>query len=196
MFPSLSVRAFFVIAFGIALALPTISAAQQDAGDHDKDKHLDIQSSAGDLHLGADADARKAGLPLYPGAQLSQDKENKDAVNLGLFTEAFGVKLVIAKYESADAPPKVIDFYREHLKKYGKVLECHTAKHADHADFGDDDDSKGPLKCEGGNTGPVTELKVGTQHNQHVVAIEPKEGGSGSSFAIVYIRTRGKQGDL
>ena len=185
-------QSFFVIALGITLALPAV-ASQQDGND--KDKHLDIQSSAGDLHLGADADARKAGLPLYPGAQLSQDKENKDAVNLGLFTEAFGVKLVIAKYESADAPAKVIDYYREHLKKYGKVLECHTAKHADHADFDDHDESKA-LKCEGDNTGPVTELKVGTQHNQHVVAIEPKQEGSGSSFALVYVRTRGKQGDL
>ncbi len=36
------------------------------------------------------------------------------------------MKLVVAKYDSDDAPGKVIDFYREHLKKYGKVLECHT----------------------------------------------------------------------
>jgi hypothetical protein len=187
-------RSFFVIAFGIALAISAI-AAPQDANNNDKDKHLDVQSSVGDLHLGADADARKAGLPLYPGARPSRDKDNEDAVNLGLFTEVFGVKLVVAKYESTDAQAKVIDYYREHLKKYGKVLECHTAKHADHANFDDDDDSKG-LKCEGDNTGPVTELKVGTQHNQHVVAVQTKDGGSGSSFVLVYVRTRGKQGDI
>jgi hypothetical protein len=190
---SFLVQSLFIIVFA-ALSISAI-AAPQDAKDNDKDKHLDIQSSAGDLHLGDDADARKAGLPLYPGAVSSRDKDNKDAVNLGLFTEAFGVKLVLAKYDSADAPAKVIDFYREHLKKYGKVLECHTAKDADHANFDDDDESK-ELKCEGDNTGPVTELKVGTPHNQHVVAIEPKEGGSRSSFVLVYVRTRGKQGDL
>ena len=52
------------------------------------------------------------------------------------------------------------------------------------------------LKCEGDNTGPVTELKVGTADNQHVVAIEPADGRSGSTFALVYVRTRGKQGDI
>jgi hypothetical protein len=114
-------RSFFVIAFGIALAISAIAAPQDANNNRDKDKHLDVQSSVGDLHLGADADARKAGLPLYPGALPSRDKDNEDAVNLGLFTEAFGVKLVVAKYESSDAPAKVIDYYREHMKRYGKV---------------------------------------------------------------------------
>jgi len=80
------------------------------------------------------------------------------------------------------------------------VIECHTREHGGtHADFNDDEDSKDKhakeLKCEGDNSGPVTELKVGAEDNQHVVAIEPR-AGSGSSFALVYVHTRGKQGDL
>jgi hypothetical protein len=185
-------RVLCAIGFGLAIAISGF-AAQQDTNG--QEKHLDIQSSAGDLHVGTDADARKAGFSLYPGARLTHDAENRDAVNLGLFTEAFGMKLVVAKYESDDAPAKVIDYYREHLKKYGKVLECHTRDHGEHADFDDDKDSK-ELKCEGDNTGPVTELKVGTQKNQHVVAIQPNEGHSGSTFALVYVHARGKQGDI
>jgi hypothetical protein len=194
-------RTLLTAAIGVVLTAPGLAAQQkQDSG---QDKHLDIQSSAGDLHVGNDGDARKTGLPLYPGARLSHDEENSSAANLSLFTEAFGVKLVVAKYDSGDAPGKVVDFYRDKLKKYGKVIECHTREHGGaHADF-DDDDSKGEhskaeqskeVKCEGDNTGPVTELKVGTQDNQHVVAIEPKAGGS--SFALVYVHTRGKQGDI
>jgi hypothetical protein len=183
-------RRLCVIGFGLAIAISSF-AAQQDP----QEKHVDIQSSAGDLHVGTDADARKAGLPLYPGARLTRDEDNRDAVNLGILTEAFGMKLVVAKYESDDSPAKIIDFYREQLKKYGKVLECHSRDHGDHADFDDDKNSK-ELKCEGDNTGPVTELKVGTQRNQHVVAIEPKEGHSGSIFALVYVHARGKQGDI
>jgi hypothetical protein len=34
------------------------------------------------------------------------------------------------------------------------------------------------------------ELKVGTEENQHLVAIEPK--GKGSKFALVYVRVRDK----
>jgi hypothetical protein len=146
--------------------------------------------------VGNDADARKAGLPLYPGARLRHDQENDNALNVGVLTEAFGIKLVVAKYDSGDAPAKVIDYYRGHLKKYGKVIECHTREHVGdaHADVKDDEHSK-ELKCEGDNTGPVTELKVGTADNQHVVAIEPHDG-SGSTFALVYVHTRGKQGDI
>ncbi|MFY9790114.1 MAG: hypothetical protein WA474_00195 [Candidatus Sulfotelmatobacter sp.] len=203
MFRSFVFRGVLAVAFGMVAGSSTFAASQQnqDGGQdkHSDDKHLDIQSSAGDLHVGNDADARKAGLPLYPGARLRHDEDNSNAANLSLFTEAFGVKLVIAKYDSDDAPGKVTDFYRGKLKKYGKVIECHTREHGGtHADFNDDDskdEHSQPVKCEGDNTGPVTELKVGTEANQHVVAIEPKTGG-GSSFALVYVHTRGKQGDI
>jgi hypothetical protein len=193
-------RSILVTAFGILLSI-RVCAAQAQKSDSDQNKHLDIQSSAGDLHLGNDADAGKAGLPLYPGARPRRDKDDSDPVNLGLLTEAFGVKLVVAKYESDDAPDKVIAYYRDKLKKYGKVLECHTSEHGGdaHADINDDKDSdsrKKDLKCEGDNTGPVTELKVGTEDNQHVVAIEPRDSHTGSTFALVYVYTRGKQGDI
>jgi hypothetical protein len=184
------------VAFGIAMSIPGLTAQAQEP-DGGQDKHLDIQSSVGDLHMGQDADARKAGLPLYPGARLRHDQENSSALNLGVLTEAFGLKLVVAKYDSDDAPPKVIDYYRERLKKYGKVLECHGSGHGGdaHAEINDDQHSR-ELKCEGDNTGPVTELKVGTEDNQHVVAIEPNDGHSGTTFALVYVHTRGKQGDI
>ena len=183
--------------FVLALALPLIAAGPQNNDSHDK--NLDIRSSVGDLHVGNDADARRAGLPLYPNARLRHDAENDSALNLGVLTDAFGMKLVVAKYDSDDAPEKVIQFYREKLKKYGAVLECHTREHGDdvNADF---DDHKAqpskPLKCDGDNSGPVTELKVGTEDNQHVVAIEPTDSGKGSTFALVYVHTRGKQGDI
>jgi hypothetical protein len=186
------------------MAASLFAAAQ----NNNQDKGFDVRSSVGDLHMGNDADARKAGLPLYPGARLrhDDDKDKDDSTaNLSLFTEAFGVKLVIAKYDSDDAPSKVIDFYREKLKKYGKVLECHSREHGGaHADINDNDNDNDndsdnrkskELKCEGDNTGPVTELKVGTENNQHVVAVEPKEK-SGTSFTMVYVHARGKQGDI
>jgi hypothetical protein len=191
-----SIASRLVLVIAVTGAATFAHAQKQDS---DADKHLDIQSSAGDLHVGNDADARKAGLPLYPGARLRHDQENSGAANLSLFTRAFGVKLVVAKYDSDDAPGKVIEYYRERLKKYGKVLECHTSKHADdtHADVDDDDEHPAKeLKCEGDNKGPVTELKVGTENNQHVVAIEPHDGGSGSTFDLVYVHTRGKEGDI
>src|SRR5579864_7146819 len=182
------------LALAIVAALPVLG---QDSGN--QNKNLDVRSSAGDLHIGGDADARETGLPLYPGARLKTDDENKSQANLSILTEAFGMKLVVAKYDSDDAPGKVLDFYREKLKKYGKVLECHSQKHGGDVDVHDDDDKNSgkskELKCDE-NAGPVTELKVGTEDNQHIVAVEPPDSGKGAHFALVYVHTRGKQGEI
>ncbi len=187
-----------------AAAILVAIAFAQDSNSKNQNENFDVRSSVGDLHIGADADARKAGLPLYPGARpkIKEGDGDSDKVNLGLFTEAFGFKLIVANYESDDAPAKVVDFYREKLKKYGKVLECHTQKHDGddvnngHDDSRDSDSKNKELKCEGSNTGPVTELKVGTEDNQHDVAIEPRDDGKGTTFAIVYVYARGKHGDI
>jgi hypothetical protein len=186
-----------MLAFAFLFAAFTIPAFAQNSGN--QNSNIDVQSPVGDLHVGSDANAKKIGLPLYPGARLKTDDKENNAANLSLFTEAFGFKLVVASYESEDAPAKVVDFYRDKLKKYGKVLECHTQKHGGDVDVQDDDDkdSKGKkeLKCDQ-NSGPVTELKVGTEDNQHAVAIEPREAGTGSTFALVYVYTHGKRGDI
>jgi hypothetical protein len=186
-----------VLALTAGCTLPMLA---QDSAH--QNKNLDISSSVGDLHVGNDVDAKKIGLPTYPGARLkTEDKDNTPA-NLSLFTETFGFKLVVASYDSNDAPAKIVDFYRDKLKKYGKVLECHSQKHAgDISVHEDDKDSKDKekdskeLKCDE-NSGPVTELKVGTEDNQHVVAVESGDAGKGSKFALVYVHTRGKRGDI
>ncbi len=175
------------LALTIASILLLAAAALPQDSDN-QNKALDVQSSVGDLHVGADADAKKAGLPLYPGARPKHD-ENADPLNFGILTESFGLKLVVAKYESDDGPDKVIAYYRNKLKKYGKVLECHSQK--DGVDVQSDDKKSGEskeLKCEQ-NSGPVTELKVGTEDNQHIVAIEPRDS-EGCTFSLVYLYSR------
>jgi hypothetical protein len=177
------------LAFTItSILLLSIASFCQDSGK--QDKSLDVRSSVGDLHVGPDADAKKAGLPLYPGARLAHE-DNSDPLNFGILTESFGLKLVVAKYESDDTPDKVISYYRGKLKKYGKVLECHSQKqdngvHVDSDDKKSGDDKQ--LTCDQ-NSGPVTELKVGSESNQHIVAIEPRDS-RGCTFSIVYLHKR------
>src|ERR1700752_3813260 len=79
------------------------------AQNTDKDKNVDVRSPVGDLHVGKDADAQKAGLPLYPGAR-PQQTDKDDPVNLAISTEKFGMKLIVAKYETDDSSQKVLDF--------------------------------------------------------------------------------------
>jgi hypothetical protein len=186
-------RSSMLVLSAAVLTLPVI-AQQSD----NQDKPLDVRSSIGDLHVGKDADAARAGLPLYPGARPKIEKDN-DPLNLGISTESFGFKLVVAKYESGDSPSRIIDFYRGKLKKYGRVLECHSHDDDVHTDNDFDDDKDGQhskeLKCDGDNTGPVTELKAGSEDNQRVVAIEPHDAGK-TTFVVVHMHSRGKSDDI
>lgn len=181
--------------FASALVLSTLLAWPAAAQDSDKSGVLDVQSNLGDLHMGKDANAQKAGLPLYPGAHPQRD-DNNDPLNFGILTESFGMKLIVAKYESSDPPEKILAFYKDKMKKYGTVLECHHTGDNSNSDSNDDKDLSRPLKCEGDNSGPVRELKVGTEGNAHIVSVEPNDAGKGTTFAIVYLHRRGKAGDI
>jgi hypothetical protein len=174
--------------------LPLASA--QNAGSN---KYLDIQSSAGGLHAGNDADPRQAGLPVYPGAHLRHDDNHEShSANFDVFTAFFGMKLVVLNYDSDDSPEKIISFYRDKLKKYGKVIECHTSDNDPRMQSHADDNAKSSkeLTCDGDNTGNNIELKAGTEDNQHAVAIQPNKSGNGATFALVYVHVRGKQADI
>jgi hypothetical protein len=192
-----------MISIRLALAVMLVFAASlvsaQTADDNGQDKSFDVRSSVGDMHVGSDVDQRELGVPAYPGAHLRQHDADKNSANLALFTSAFGMKLLVANYDSDDESGKIVSFYKDKLKKYGKVLECHSSHHDGNVDVnegGDDSNKSKELRCEGDNTGEVIELKVGTQDNQHVVAVEPAEKGKGSTIAMVYVHTRGKQGEI
>jgi hypothetical protein len=181
------------ITLGVAF-IWAVPVSGQESGS--QNKNVDIQTPSADLHVGNDADAKKAGLPLYPGARLRIAGGNNDQANLSVLTEGFGMKLIVAHYDSDGAPDKVIRFYRDKLKRYGTVRECHSDKQGSGIDVHDENDnSSNQLKCDQ-NSGPVTELKVGTENNQHIVVIEPGDAGKGSSFALVYLHKRGKEGEI
>ncbi|MBZ5682291.1 MAG: hypothetical protein LAO24_19530 [Acidobacteriia bacterium] len=162
-----------------------------------EDKQVDIRTPLGGIHVSKDADAADVGLAVYPGAHLKQkgsDGDDKSA-NVNISGFGFGIKVVALEYESDAAPEKLVAFYKDQLKKYGDVLECHTSSHLNVDMKMSDKSKKGSheLTCDGTN-GKNIELKVGTDDNQHIVAIEPE--GKGSSFSLVYVRTHGKESDI
>jgi len=168
-----------------------------------KDKQVDINTPIGGIHVSQQADASDVGLAVYPGAQLKQkDSDGSDkSANVNISGFGFGLKVVALDYESDDAPAKIVSFYKDQLKKYGNVLECHVSGHFDvNADMAShaskNDDSKNgsnDLTCKGEH-GENVELKVGKENDQHIVEIESQ--GKGSSFALVYVRTHGKNADI
>jgi hypothetical protein len=163
-----------------------------------REKKVDIETPVGALHVTRDVDVRDVGLPVYPGARRKEKEKDKDdggnetSAHVNISSSLFGLKVVAIEYLSDDPPEKVIAYYKDQLKKYGSVLECHTNRSHAGANLNTDDhsdDSK--LKCEDDQNGKTVELKVGTRENQHIASIQPGDAGKGSDFGLVYIQMRG-----
>jgi len=196
MLPNLPGSSFIRFATAISLAtllaLPACSVNVKK-GENGGDDKVDITTPVGGIHVGQNADPRDTGLPVYPGARV-KDKStdhDKNSANVNISSGFFGLKVVAIEYLSDDAPEKLISFYKDKLKSYGNVLECHTDKNGDPGDVNvhvDDKDKKShELSC-GDNKGPNIELKVGTKENQHIVSIHPQDGGKGTDFALVFVQ--------
>jgi len=158
-----------------------------------QDKQVDIKTPMGSVHVSKGADPQDVGIIVYPGARLKQDDDETDkSANVSVSGFGYGVRVAALEYESNDAPDKLLAFYQDQLKKYGKVLVCHTGHFHVDADI-DKHSTSHDLTCEGSG-GVDVELKVGTKENQHIVAIEPD--GTGSKFSLVYVRTHSKEADI
>jgi hypothetical protein len=188
-----------VLAVLIVLPACSVNVKKSDSGE---DKKVDIETPVGGIHVSKNAAARDTGLPAYPGAREKEKGSNGGGnnANVNISSGFFGVKVIAVEFLSDDPPEKVATFYRDQLKKYGSILECHTSN--PHADAGDVDvnlgqdrgkkDSK--LTCEH-DSGSTIELKVGTKDNQHIVSISPQDKGKGTDFALVFVQTRGGDKD-
>jgi hypothetical protein len=183
-------------------AIALLPACSVSVKDHDKDGNgkVDIETPVGGIHVDQNADARDAGLPIYPGARLKPKTDgDKKSANVNMSAFGFGLKVVALEYESDDPPSKIIAYYQDQLKKYGNVLQCHGSGFQIDNDVPVVGGQKGyvvggSLKCDPHDSGTKIELKAGTDDDQHIVAIDPE--GKGSDFAIVWLRIRGKEGEI
>jgi hypothetical protein len=176
--------------FAAFCALPACSINANDKhNSKDGVAHVDIKSPMGDLHVSEQADIRDAGLTLYPGAKPApkDDSDDKKSANVNLSVPGFSLKVVAAEFLSDDAPDKVIAYYNKELEKYGKPIQCHGAWNGGHVESShDSDEGSKPVSCGKNGSGDSVELKVGTEANQHIVAIKPNS--QGARFALVYVR--------
>ena len=188
--------AFVAIAARASLAaLPLLIACSVNVKKEadGQDKQVDINTLVGGVHVSKQADVSDVGLTVYPGARLKEkDSDGSDkSANVNISGFGYGLKVVALEYESDDAPAKVLSFYRDQLKKYGTVLECHTSRGNWNMNMGKNDSND--LTCEGSGGNDI-ELKAGKKDDQHIVAVERE--GKGSSFSLVYVRAHGKDADI
>lgn len=162
-------------------------STHEEKGKQGKD--VDIRTPLGSLsvHSGP-GDPKETGLALYPGAQVRTSGDDDDSgANVNISSSLFGMKLAVLKYQTADPPEKVLDFYRKEMSRYGKVIDCTGG-------FGmtfHHHDKDAEVTCgdhEGRDHDYKQELKVGTENNQRIVAVKPS--GNGTDFVMLYVRAQ------
>jgi hypothetical protein len=189
-------RGVSFVAAALAVVLLSGCSVNVKKESNGQDKQVDINTPMGGIHVSKGADVADTGLAVYPGARLKPEESGHDdkSANVSISGFGYGLKVVALEYESDDAPEKILAFYRDQLKKYGSVLECHTSGHFNmNMKYSDKSSESHALTCDS-SSGKNVELKVGTDENQHIVAVESE--GKGSSFSLVYVRTHGKEADI
>ncbi|MFY9561481.1 MAG: hypothetical protein WAQ52_14705 [Terriglobales bacterium] len=173
------------------LVLPGCSINVKDK-DKNGEGRVDIKTPMGDIHVNEQPDIRETGLSLYAGAKpaLKEGHDEKSA-NVNISGPGFGLKVVAAEFQSDDSPGKVIAYYNKELQRFGKPIECRGRWTGGdvNAELHKKEGAK-PVTCGDNGSGDSVELKVGTEENQHIVAVKPD--GKGTRFALVYVRTHGK----
>ena len=188
---------FARVAIGLALGtllaalcgLPACSINVDKDGNKEGSKHVDIKSPVGDLHVSEQADIRDAGLSVYPGAKPAPKDSGDDekSANVNLDLPGFQLKVVAGEFLSDDAPDKITAYYDKELQRFGKPIQCQGSySRGGHMEAHGHDDLSRPVTCDKTDSGDGLELKVGTEGNQHLVAIKPNS--KGTRFALVYVR--------
>ncbi|MCU1322646.1 MAG: hypothetical protein JWM43_2295 [Acidobacteriaceae bacterium] len=123
------------------------------------------------------------GLPPYPGAELvkKKDKDN-GAADVNLSFGNFQLRVKAVSYRTTDSPEQVAAFYRKALGRYGDVIQCSNNKPvgtpARTAEgLGCDNEKENHLDANSDVSGKM-QLKAGSKVHQHIVAIDPEDGGT------------------
>lgn len=97
-----------MIVFGLALAGMFLHRVHVNASE----KNVDIQTPVGELKVNTDS-AHSTGLPVYPGAAPSDDKDKNAQIELN--SGDSGVGLAVENYTTGDSLGEVTRWYQKHL---------------------------------------------------------------------------------
>jgi len=178
-------RGLFTAVLMVAVAGGTASSGvAQGSKGSDSDFKLD-------LHANGHATAAEVGLPVYPGAILSKDKDDDAGADLGMVLGEFNFQLKAVSYVTSGSPEQVLAFYRKPLAKYGQVLECDHGKPVGSLTVTNtgltcSDEHGGDVHVNGSANSSNHELRAGTPHRFRIVGIDEAQKGS-TKFGLVYL---------
>ena len=187
---------FFVsaIALGGALALAMgVSGCRVhvDKDSNGKEKTVQVDTPFGGVHVNTDQlSASDLGLPVYPGAHLSTDKEHDKSADVHLGFGDWQLRVKAVNYSTGDSKEKVAAFYKKALARYGDVITCDGnsaigSPAVTHEGLTcADDNSKAKVHMDDNDFKQDFQLKAGSKRHQHIVGFKDNEGGL-TRFALV-----------
>ena len=160
------------------------------------EKNVQVDTPFGGIHVNTDqTTAADLGLPVYPGAQIVKNDNDKSAdVHMGFGQWELRVKVV--NYSTPDDKDKVIAFYKKALGRFGDVISCQDGKAVGTPTtttegLGCSDGVHGNVNVDTGDhnygyhsQGKGFELKAGSQRHQHIVGFG-SSGPDETKFALV-----------
>jgi len=141
---------------------------------------VEVTTSKGSATIKNKADLKEIGLPVYPGSRLREDPKESAQTTLGFWISEKGFRVVALKYESSDAPQKILTYYRKALGRFGTVLQCPGGTTTPSGLTCKDHEMK---------AGEV-DLMAGSSEKRRIVGVEPAPSG-GARFELVYLWTKG-----
>ncbi len=185
-------QAAVVLAATALLAAAGGCRVQVNKDANGQDKNVQVDTPFGGVHVNTNqTTAADLGLPVYPGAQVVEDKDHDKSADVHLGFGKWELRVKAVSYATADKQEQVIAFYKKALGRYGDVLTCQGS-----AAMGKPAVTSEGLTCEdhkntkvqiGGQelgTGKGLELKAGSKSHQHIVGFEEADGGQ-TRFSLV-----------
>jgi hypothetical protein len=167
-----------------------------DKDANGEEKNVQVDTPFGGIHVNTDqTTAADLGLPVYPGAQIVKNDNDKSAdVHMGFGSWELRVKVV--NYSSADSQDQVVAFYKKALGRFGDVISCQDGKPVgspamttEGLGCTDDDHANVNVNSDGHSygyhsNGKGFELKAGSKRHEHIVGFDSTGPGE-TKFALV-----------
>lgn len=187
-----------------AAACTLLAGCRVSSSNHANGDNVQVSTPFGSVHVKTDKDANLAGIGLttYPGAVPVKDDDgkDKDAADINLNFGDFHLGVKAASFQTSDSPAKVEAFYRKDMARYGEVIDCQgnqTVGQPTHTAQGltcrDNDHGNHEIHVSDDHDHP--ELRAGSPEHQHIVGIEPRDGGTRIGLVALDLPSHHDQSD-
>jgi hypothetical protein len=167
--------------FGVRLLQQNVHVQVTEKGGNRKEVNIKTPIGNFEVHKGEQATEAQLGLPFYPGAARVNEKDDNGSVGLSFnLPDQNDVRIYVAKFQSSDPLGKVRDFYGQRL---GSEVTQYTVKNREgktivKLDRLDESNFKVAADKLAAKDEGKTTFEIKEKHEERVVALEPKDGGT------------------